>query len=232
MMKKLLCLIIILAGVGLTFDASAQRILTAQEKELYKQRIEDVVNDFNGRVSEIWRRPTRVESQNMERFLAAKEIEISEALKLFIGKGKPYEEEIVEEKWNGYEYETTTRRVKHRAVAMQTSNVNNKVISNQTVESYLRKAAKAQGSRIEVSACDAYFLGGDKGELKEVAPGKYETTVAFIQDFMRYNAEGKRVYADRTTKIIRVYITLVQRPDGEYFKVELGDIRVVETVRL
>ena len=209
-------------------DAKAQRQLTEEEKAQYKQRIEDVVNDFNGRVSEIWRRPNKVESQNMEKFRAAKEVEINAALKLFIGDGKPYVEEVIVERWNGYEYVESIEKVNHRAVVMETSSVNNSKITKQTIESYLRKAAKAVGSRIEVSACDAYFAS----DLKEVSPGRYEATVAFVQDFFRYDQEGRKVYADRTTKTIRVYLTKQRRSGEEVFIVELGDIRVVETVRI
>lgn len=227
-MKKILCLLLTSILLISFVDAKAQRQLTNEEKQLYKQRIEDVVNDFNGRVSEIWRRPNMVESQNMEKFRAAKEVQIQAALKLFIGQGKPYEEEVIGERWNGYEYVQSIEIIKHRAVTMETSSVNSSKITKQTVESYLIKAAKAVGSRIEVSACDAYFAS----DLKEVSPGRYEATVAFVQDFFRYDKEGRKVYADRTTKTIRVYLTSQRRAGEEVFIVELGDIRVVETVRI
>ena len=227
-MKKALCLLFTGLLLVSFVDAKAQRQLTEEEKAQYKQRIEDVVNDFNGRVSEIWRRPNKVESQNMEKFRAAKEVQINAALKLFIGDGKPYVEEVIGERWNGYEYVESIEKVNHRAVIMETSSVNNSKITKQTIESYLRKAAKAVGSRIEVSACDAYFAS----DLKEVAPGRYEATVAFVQDFFRYDKEGNKVYADRTTKTIRVYLTSQKRAGEEVFIVELGDIRVVETVRI
>lgn len=227
-MKKVLCILFTSILLASFVDAKAQRQLTYEEKEMYKQRIEDVVNDFNGRVSEIWRRPNKVESQNMEKFRAAKDVQIKAALKLFIGQGKPYDEEVIGERWDGYRYVESVEIIKHRAVTMETSSVNSSKITKQTVESYLTKAAKAVGSRIEVSACDAYFAS----ELKEVAPGRYEATVAFVQDFFRYDKEGRRVYADRTTKTIRVYLTSQQRAGEEVFIVELGDIRVVETVRI
>lgn len=230
-MKKVLCLVLTSILLACFVDAKAQRQLTEDEKELYKQRIEDVVNDFNGRVSEIWRRPNKVESQNMEKFRAAKEIEINAALKLFIGDGKPYVEEVIGERWNGYEYVESIERVNHRAVIMETSSVNNSKITKQTIESYLRKAAKAVGSRIEVTACDAYYASG-RDLLKEIEPGKYEAVVTFVQDFIRYDKEGRKVYADRTTKTIRVYVTSVIRAGEKVFAVELGDIRVVETVRI
>lgn len=227
-MKKVLCLVLTSLLLAAFVDAKAQRQLTEEEKAQYKQRIEDVVNDFNGRVSEIWRRPNKVESQNMEKFRAAKEVQIDAALKLFIGDGKPYVEEVIGEWWNGYEYVESIEKVNHRAVIMETSSVNNSKITKQTIESYLRKAAKAVGSRIEVSACDAYFAS----DLKPIAPGRYEATVAFVQDFFRYDKEGRKVYADRTTKTIRVYLTSQIRAGEEVFIVELGDIRVVETVRI
>lgn len=227
-MKKVLCLVLTGLLLASFVDAKAQRQLTEEEKKQYKQRIEDVVNDFNGRVSEIWRRPNKVESQNLEKFRAAKEVEINAALKLFIGDGKPYVEEVIGERWNGYEYVESIEKVNHRAVIMETSSVNNSKITKQTIESYLRKAAKAVGSRIEVSACDAYFAS----DLKEVSSGRYEATVAFVQDYFRYDKEGRKVYADRTTKTIRVYLIREIRVGEEVFIVQLGDIRVVETVRI
>ena len=233
-MKKILCVLFTSLLLAPCFDAKAQRQLTEKEKTEYKQRIEDVVNDFNGRVSEIWRRPNRVESQNMDRFRAAKEVEINAALKLFIGDGKEYEEEVIGERWDSYEhrYVKFIEKEKHPAAVMETSSIYSTKITRQTVESYLRKAAKAVGSRIEVSACDAYFAS----DLKEVesinGKRRYEATVAFVQDFVRYDREGRKVYSDRTTKTIRVYITTEKRFDEEVFIVELGDIRVVETQRL
>ena len=228
-MKKALCFLLTSLLLASFVDAKAQRQLTEEEKAQYKQRIEDVVNDFNGRVSEIWRRPNKVESQNMEKFRAAKEVQIDAALKLFVGEGKDYEEEVIVEKWDDeHKYVKFVEKEWHRAAIMETSSVNNSKITKQTVESYLRKAAKAVGSRIEVSACDAYFAS----DLKEVAEGRYEATVAFVQDFFRYDKEGRKIYADRTTKTIRVYLTSQRRAGEEVFIVELGDIRVVETVRI
>ena len=229
-MKKVLCLVLTSILLMSFVDAKAQRQLTEKEKAQYKQRIEDVVNDFNGRVSEIWRRPNKVESQNLEKFRAAKEVQINAALKLFIGDGKDYEEEVIGEKWDAYEhkYVKFIEKERHRAAIMETSSVNSSKITKQTVESYLRKAAKAGGSRIEVSACDAYFAS----DLKEVASGRYEATVAFVQDYFRYDNEGRKVYADRTTKTIRVYLIREIRVGEEVFIVQLGDIRVVETVRI
>lgn len=227
-MKRILTIVLACLSTFFCQKATAQRPLTEKEKEVYQQRIQDVVNDFNARVTEIWRRPTETEKRNMERFNAQKEVEINAALNLFIGKGKAYIEERIDSVWNGREYEERVTRHNRRPVSMQTSNVNNEIIGTQTVESYLRKAAKDRGARVKVSACDAYFASG----LKEVGPGRYEATVAFVQDFVRYTAEDRRVYADRTTKVIRVILTKEKRGDDEVYVVELGDIRVVETRRL
>lgn len=224
-MKRILTTMFACLSLFFCQEAVAQRPLT--EKEIYQQRIQDVVNDFNARVTEIWRRPTETEKKNMERFNAMKKTEINAALNLFIGKGKAYTEEQIDSVWNGWGYEERIKLQDCNPVQMQTSNVNNEIIGLQSVESYLRRASNDKGAKVEVSACDAYFAS----DLKEVAPGRYEASVAFVQDFVRYTAEG-RVYADRTTKVIRVILTTERRAENEVYVVELGDIRVVETRRL
>lgn len=227
-MKKIFVILPFLALFAISSTANAQRALTEQEKSMYQERILDVVNDFNARVSELWRSPTRLEKQDMERFRANKKTEINAALALFIGKGKEYDVEEIREVWDGQRYVNKVVKQKMPAVKMETSSVNTTKIFRQTVESYLIKVSKNVASRVEISACDAYFAS----DLKEVAPGRYEASVAFVQDFMRFNSEGTRVYADRTTKVIRVYLTAERRAGREVFVVELGDIRVVDTRRL
>ena len=226
-MRRVFFFVCSLLCFGTINVSKAQSQLSEQDKVLIKSHVEDIVNDFNGRVSEIWRRPNSVESQNMEKFKAEKEVQINEALKLFIGEGKDFEEEVIGERWdfNENKFVQFVEKERHRAAIMETSSISSSRITKQTIESYLRKAAYGIGHRVEVSACDAYLLT----DLKQLdGERKYQATVAFFQDFVSYDHEGRKVYSDRTTKTIRVYITSEKRFDEELLFVKLGDIRTVE----
>lgn len=227
-MKKIFFFVLTLLCFGTIKVSNAQIQLSEGEKEVIHGKIEDIVFDFNAKVGEIWRRPNKVESQNMEKFREAKEMLIDATMKLFIGDGKPFEEDIISERWNGEKYEEFTEKVNHRAVIMETSIMNSRKTARQTIESYLRKASKGIGSQVEIVDCEAYYAR----DLKEVAPGKYEATMICIQSVMSYDKERHEPYIDRTTMTIRVYLTPTILWGEVVIHIKLGDIKVVETQRM
>lgn len=61
---------------------------------------------------------------------------------------------------------------------------------------------------------------------------RYQGTVSIFQYFTGRTREGM-IYKDKTQKDIKVYVTKVTDGSlGEFWEIKLGDIKVVETVKI
>ncbi len=192
-----------------------------------QQAIQQKVDQFNDRLTEIWRRPTDVDRLDMTKYDKYKKKCISDALKMFIANGNDwYSYDTVELPREGrYILDST---LIHAAPKMRVSSVNRKDERPLLVKTYLTKAYNSGYAKVEVTSSEACFCSN----LRKVNDNLYEATLTFTQLFKAYNGEGRLVYGDRTTKTIKAYVFPIVTVGERRWEIALSDIYVSETSRL
>ncbi len=131
------------------------------------------------------------------------------ALDLFIGKGR--------------EYSDIYGNIKE-APQMAVSNVRTGVKRKYSVALYLQNLQYLDYSEIKMEFAKAVFISS----LKQVSEDRYETVLSYCQIFTGYK-DGIKVYSDKTTKQIKVYINRIGDKERSHWEVLLGDVDVVAT---
>ena len=68
---------------------------------------------------------------------------------------------------------------------------------------------------------DVFFISN----FKKRPDGKYEAVVSMSQKF---TGEGDRPYSDVVQKNIQIILVPIQKPEGTYYEVKLGDISITD----
>lgn len=212
-MKKFALLIIFaFSAFG---QISAQSVdLTEEEKETLTRRIEEKLDDFQYFLQTMADKRNSLEVRNNAK---------SSNMKLFIGNCEPY---------TGY-HEWTNQEIKYPAVRMETSSLNRKQRSKQTMKLYFNKILGGMGyANIRIEKSETVVVSN----FRKIGEGKYEALATFYQDFQGFRERGTVGYSDKTQKQCKIHIDLVtiETPDGneKYWEVKLGDMKVLSTERL
>ncbi len=213
--------------IGVSSASAQSTNLSKAEEESLKQAIKETVDQFNDRLTEIWRRPNQVERLDLDKFNRYKDTYIATTLQMFINNGNAW-----------WAYDTVKLPLEgrfildsvliHEAPRMQTSSVNNSKSKSQLVKTYLRKAKNSSYRKVEVTSSESCFCSN----LRKISDNAYEATLTFTQLFRAYNGEGRLVYGDRTTKTIKAYVFPTVTVGEIVWNIALGDIKVTETSRL
>jgi len=135
------------------------------------------------------------------------------AVRLFIAKCEPYEEDGIQKK--GVEMEiTSTYRTKPRRRLMK---------------DYFTGLMNMRYSKVEIKSSDIHDIQVSK--LRQIDENTFVCTVVFVQVFVGYR-DGKPVYSDRTKKSVKCYVLREETMDGEEYIVMLGDTKALDTKRL
>ena len=144
------------------------------------------------------------------------------ALKLFVGEGKAWVEEILNS-----EGTRVVDRVNRKAVTMGVTSLRNPKPRKKTMADYLLGLAEIRYNAVTIETTDWHDMR--VSEVRKVGDDKYECTVYFEQVFTSKGPDNIPGYSDRTKKKVTCYIDLVQTDDGLEILVQLGDVTAYET---
>ena len=217
---KYLLMACMVLGSYSVFGQQKRTTLSDEEQNAITQGIKELVNQFNDRLTEIWRRPTDSEKLDMKKFDRKKKFYVKETLAMFVNNG---------EDW--YSYDTIGGRVDstliRNAARMETTSKWRSKPYSQPVKTYLAKASTSSYDSVVVTTGDAWYCSN----LKKISDDIYEATLSYTQSFKAYNGEGRLVYGDRVTKTIKAYAFRVVVIDDVVWRLSLGDIKAVEWER-
>lgn len=144
------------------------------------------------------------------------------ALKLFVGEGKAWVEEILNS-----EGTSVVDRVNRKAVTMGVTSLRNPKPRKKPMADYLFGLAELRYKAVTIETTDWHDMR--VSEVRKVGDDKYECTVYFEQVFTSKGPDNIPGYSDRTKKKVTCYIDLVQTDDGLEILVQLGDVTAYET---
>lgn len=147
------------------------------------------------------------------------------ALKLFVGEGKEWVEEILNS-----EGTRVVDRVNRKAVTMGVTSLGNPKPRKKPMADYLLGLAEIRYNAVTIETTDWHDMR--VSEVRKVGDDKYECTVYFEQVFTSKGSDNIPGYSDRTKKKVTCYIDLVQTDDGLEILVQLGDVTAYETKKL
>lgn len=207
-------LLLFLAGF-MSGQLQAQERLTDAQKEIFRTRVKQKVEEFQSSLSRIVDNGLKHEHRKEE---------VKKLLALFMGKGEAY----------SYYDEELDRRVNSTGVKMQTSSVNRSYTGSQKLKNYIYKLYNPETGRsgtnyekIKIESADAVRVDN----IQRVGD-HYECTAYFYQKFTGYR-DGRIIYSDGTSKKIRCFINVKDLPSGKkIYEALLGDIYVLSTKRL
>lgn len=144
------------------------------------------------------------------------------ALKLFVGEGKAWVEEILNS-----EGTQVVDRINRKAVTMGVTSLRNPKPRLKPMADYLLGLAEIRYNSVTIQTTDWHDMR--VSEVRKVGDGKYECTVYFEQVFKSKGRDNIPGYSDRTKKKVTCYIDLVHTDDGLEILVQLGDVTAYET---
>lgn len=196
-------------------NMQAQADLTEEQKEMFRERVKQKVEEFQSSLSNYVNSSI---SPELRRDYGL------ELFSLFMGEGEPYE----------YHDTESRETIKSTGVKIQTTSTNGSYVRNQLLKKYIEKLYDPQTgksqlpyNKISIDSASAVRIS----ELNKVGD-HYECIAYFCQDFIGWK-DGRVWYSDRTAKRIRCYIVRIDLPTGEsIFEAKLGDICATETTRI
>ena len=147
------------------------------------------------------------------------------ALKLFVGEGKAWVEEILNS-----EGTRVVDRVNRKAVTMGVTSLRNPKPRKKPMADYLLGLAEIRYNAVTIETTDWHDMR--VSEVRKVGDDKYECTVYFEQVFTSKGPDNIPGYSDRKKKKVTCYIDLVQTDDGLEILVQLGDVTAYETRKI
>lgn len=147
------------------------------------------------------------------------------ALKLFVGEGQAWVEEILNS-----EGTRVVDRVNRKAVTMGVTSLRNPKPRLKPMADYLLGLAEIRYNAVTIQTTDWHDMR--VSEVRKIGEDKYECTVYFEQVFTSKGPDNIPGYSDRTKKKVTCYIDLVQTDDGLEILVQLGDVTAYETRKI
>lgn len=202
-MRKVILMLLLVYGYSIQAQTND---LNQEQIESFKARCEETIEAFQYGLEIIGDK-----SQDK----AVKEHYKQNILSFFIGEGKPYPD------LNGN---------MHPAVKMEISTLRyNNVINKRTLKltEYLANLESLKYVEVKIQKAQTCVISN----LYKVG-NRYEGTVSIFQYFTG-RTKDNIIYRDRTQKDIKVYVDKVTDGSlGEFWDLKLGDVNVVETVKL
>lgn len=144
------------------------------------------------------------------------------ALKLFVGEGRAWVEEILNS-----EGTRVVDKVNRKAVTMGVTSLRNPKPRKKPMADYLLGLAEIRYNAVTIQTTDWHDMR--VSEVRKIGEDKYECTVYFEQVFTSKGKDNIPGYSDRTKKKVTCYIDLVHTDDGLEILVQLGDVTAYET---
>jgi hypothetical protein len=148
-----------------------------------------------------------------------------DALKLFIGQGKVYYDNVLDKDGNIID------KRPHKPVTMEVTSLRNPKPKKKTVAEYLLNLVNLANQKTyrSVSITSTQWHDMKVSQVRKIAEDQYVCDVYFEQIFESRGLENRLIYTDKTTKRVTVYIKILHTDYGDEFVILLGDIQATET---
>ena len=143
------------------------------------------------------------------------------ALTLFIGEGKDYYENILDNDGEVID------RILRKAVTMEVTSLTRNTKKKRAMSKYLQGLADIRYKEVTIQTTEWHDMR--VSAIRKLADGMYECTVYFEQVFISKGLDNTPGYIDRTKKRVTCYIDVVHTDDGLEILVQLGDVEAMET---
>lgn len=149
-----------------------------------------------------------------------------DALKLFIGGGKEYYDDVLD-----VSGEHVIDRVRHDAVRMEVTSLKSTAPKKYPMATYLSNLVNLANRQIyrSVSIESTNWHEMKVSRIRKISENHYVCDVYFEQVFISRGRENKVIYTDTTRKRVACYIEIAHRDTGDEFIILLGDISAMET---
>ena len=213
MKTRILLFVVLALMAGKYANAQVYNSLDERTNKKIAERAREEVGQFTDYLKEI--ADKKIERKTR---LYYKDI----ALKLFVGEGKAWVEEILNS-----EGTRVVDRVNRKAVTMGVTSLRNPKPRKKPMADYLLGLAEIRYNAVTIETTDWHDMR--VSEVRKVGDDKYECTVYFEQVFTSKGPDNIPGYSDRTKKKVTCYIDLVQTDEGLEILVQLGDVTAYET---
>lgn len=148
-----------------------------------------------------------------------------DALKLFIGQGKTYYDNVLDKEGNVID------KRPHDPVTMEVTSLRNPKPRKKSVAEYLLNLVNLANQKTyrSVSIMSTQWHDMKVSQVRKIAEDQYVCDVYFEQIFESRGLENKLIYTDKTTKRVTVFIKILHTDYGDEFVILLGDIQATET---
>ena len=202
-MRKIIMTLLLVCSISIQAQTND---LTQEEIESFKARCEETVESFQYGLEIIG-------DKNQDK--TVKQHYKQNILTFFMGEGKPYPD--------------ADGNI-HPAVKMETSTLRYSTVINKhtlNLTEYLDRLENLKYVDVKIEKAQTCVISN----LYKVG-NRYEGTVSIFQYFTGRTRDNI-IYRDRTQKDIKIYLDKVTDGTlGEFWQVKLGDVNVVETVKL
>lgn len=148
-----------------------------------------------------------------------------DALKLFIGQGEAYDDNVLDKDGNVID------KRPHDPVTMEVTSLRNTKPRKNPMAKYLTNLVNLANNKTyrSVSIISNKWHDMKVSQIRKIGQDQYVCDVYFEQVFISRNGELKVIYTDKTTKRVTVYIKILHTDYGDEFVILLGDIQATET---
>lgn len=150
-----------------------------------------------------------------------------DALNLFIGKGLPYYDDVLDTEGN------VIRRIQRAAVTMEVTSLRNPKPRKKTMADYLTNLVNLANLKIyrSVSIESTNWHDMKVSKLQKIDENHYVCDVYFEQIYISRGNENRILYTDKTTKRVTCFIEILHLDTGDEYAILLGDVTAEETKR-
>lgn len=148
-----------------------------------------------------------------------------DALKLFIGQGKAYDDNVLDKDGNVID------KRPHEPVTMEVTSLRNPKPRKRPMAEYLSNLVELANNKTyrSVSITSTQWHDMKVSQIRKIGQDQYVCVVYFEQVFESRGSELKIIYTDKTTKRVTVHIKILHTDYGDEFVILLGDIQATET---
>lgn len=150
-----------------------------------------------------------------------------DALNLFIGKGLPYYDYVLDNEGN------VIRRIQRAAVTMEVTSLRNSKPRKKPMADYLTNLVNLANQQIyrSVSIESTNWHDMKVSKLQKIGENRYVCDVYFEQIYISRGNENRLLYTDKTIKRVTCFIEILHLDTGDEYVIALGDVTAVETKR-
>lgn len=210
-------IVVLVALIATSVSAQDYVDLDDSANEQISIRVRQEVNQFTDFLSLMVDKTQSAENRDSIR---------EDALKLFIGEGKEYYEDVYD-----VSGKYVIKRVRHNPAWMEVTSLKQTAPKRYPMATYLTNLKNLANRQVyrSVSIESTNWHEMKVSRISKVSENHYVCDVYFEQVFISRGRENKLIYTDKTRKRVTCYIEIAHYDTGDEYIIKLGDISAMET---